>query len=113
MFNIKSNIISCIISLLFLYSCSEGETKKSFYPDGNLKREVVLEDGGNTMKEYYKSGGLLAIYELNDELNKDGKAILFFENGKKNGECLIYNQDGDVLKNVFFSNDSLIKESIK
>ncbi len=73
------------------------------------------------MKEYYQSGNLLAVYNLDSELNKNGKAILYFDggskkselfykNGEKHGICLIYDKDGGVLKKAYFLNNKLVEE---
>ena len=110
------------MGLLFLMiSCSEGKVERSYYPDGQVKRELVTKNGLTTMKEFYKSGEISAIYEIIDE-KKHGKAVLYFESGekksellykegKKNGLCLIYGKNGNVIKKYKFENDSLVKDS--
>jgi len=87
----------------------EGIKMRAFYKDGVIQERIVYYKYGNVhYHEFYKNGKLHGnvkeYHKLNDQLYVD----LTFVDGKKQGECKIYEEDGSLHKICYYVDDVII-----
>ncbi|KQB39779.1 toxin-antitoxin system YwqK family antitoxin [Flavobacterium aquidurense] len=76
--------------LILNFSCNNEKFKKEYYPNGNLKSKIKLDDNGipnGNFEEYYENGILKA--KGNDSKTPDS-AFIYFENGKIKEKGMFY-----------------------
>ncbi len=74
-----------LFSFVF-YSCANGQVKKEYWENGNLKTETRYKDDLKSGEErnYYPDGGL--------------KEIITYKNGKQDGPYFVYYKNGNLEK---------------
>ncbi len=97
------------LALLAFYSCANGQVKKEYYENGNLKTVTRYKDDlkNGEEKNYYRNGeladvftyvagikeGPYYVYYKNGNLNRTG----VFINGKLNGLYVELTESGDTI----------------
>ncbi len=83
----KSKVYNCVIVgllSLYFYSCANGQVKKDYWGNGNLKTETRYKDDlkNGEEKKYYSGGEL--------------KSIITYKNGKQEGPYFVYYENGSL-----------------
>ncbi len=105
------------LSLLLFYSCANGQVKKEYYENGDLKSKTCYKNDlkNGEEKVYYPSGKLKSVYNYKDGV-KEGPYFGYYENGKlyRNGNNLNghidgmyyeFTNTGDTIFKVLYSNN--------
>jgi antitoxin component YwqK of YwqJK toxin-antitoxin module len=95
------------LSLLTIVAGCKNEIRREYYPDGTLKKEVILLNRADSLvqiTDYYKSGAKECLWykrkgspdSVSTEYYENGKVqrIRHFINGQLYGKILIYDSSG-------------------
>ena len=93
-------VLSCLLLILYISSCTEREERVEFYGNGKIKSRSWLNKNG-------KVDGKLIEYHENGKIKSEGE----WSDGRKSGTFKSYHENGQLSKIHELRNDTVVGEA--